>query len=196
MELVRGRTLEQELDVRGPSARGGTTDWRRCLPRAGGGPRGRADTPRRQSTQCHACARRPNHLDGLRRRDGDGRRSICGGHRRDTCIPGPGSLCGSTGVTAVGYLLVGVLLFHLASGSYPFRGSNRFEIQEAQNKGQIRRLRDLRPDLPEGFVRVVERCLSVDPQQRYQTAGELETRCWDQWGSNPVPSPLPRPDAR
>jgi hypothetical protein len=36
-------------------------------------------------------------------------------------------------------------------------------------------LRDARPDLPDGFVQVVERALASNPKQRYQTAGEFET---------------------
>src|SRR4030095_6070549 len=35
-------------------------------------------------------------------------------------------------------------------------------------------LRDLRPDLPEAFVRVVERALDSDPSRRQRSAGDLE----------------------
>ena len=37
-----------------------------------------------------------------------------------------------------------------------------------------RPLRDLRPDVPEGFVRAVERALDSDPARRYRSIGELE----------------------
>jgi hypothetical protein len=37
-----------------------------------------------------------------------------------------------------------------------------------------RRLRDVRPDLPDAFIHVVERATAERPQQRHQTAGELE----------------------
>jgi TolB-like protein/cytochrome c-type biogenesis protein CcmH/NrfG len=36
------------------------------------------------------------------------------------------------------------------------------------------RLRDARADLPTGFVRVVERAIAADPQERYATAGAFE----------------------
>src|SRR5262249_7129367 len=41
-------------------------------------------------------------------------------------------------------------------------------------EGQRLRLRDVRPDLPTEFVRIVERAVDPDPAKRYGTAGELE----------------------
>lgn len=71
---------------------------------------------------------------------------------------------------------LGVLLFYLAAGSYPVEGDSGTQIrrQHAAAAGR-RRLRDVRPDLPEAFIRVVERATAPDPAQRYQSAGELET---------------------
>ncbi len=79
----------------------------------------------------------------------------------------------SAGPTSDIYSL-GVLLYHLVSGRYPVEGSNRSEIERAHREQRRTRLRDVRADLPEGFVQVVERALTSDPAQRYQTAGELE----------------------
>ena len=68
---------------------------------------------------------------------------------------------------------VGVLLFFLVTGEYPA------EIKgiSAETADQIARTRrslvDLRPDLPDGFSRAIERCLSVDPAARYPSAGQL-----------------------
>jgi serine/threonine protein kinase len=69
---------------------------------------------------------------------------------------------------------LGVLLFHLVSDRYPVEGTNRSEIQRAHLERRRLWLRDARPDLPEAFVRVVERALASDRAQRYQSAGELE----------------------
>lgn len=69
---------------------------------------------------------------------------------------------------------LGVLLFHLVSDQYPVQGTSRREIQRAHADRRRLWLRDLRPDLPDAFVRVVERALAADRTQRYQTAGELE----------------------
>jgi TolB-like protein/Tfp pilus assembly protein PilF len=70
---------------------------------------------------------------------------------------------------------VGVLLFWLVSGLYPVPGSTSTEIRAAAGQGgQRRRLRDERPELPTGFVAVVERALALNPRDRFATAGELE----------------------
>lgn len=66
---------------------------------------------------------------------------------------------------------LGVLIFHLVSGAYPVEGRTKNKILEAHQRHERRRLRDLRPDLPDAFVRVVERALAEDPKARYQTAG-------------------------
>lgn len=68
---------------------------------------------------------------------------------------------------------VGVLLFHLVTGSYPVRGETLEDVARAHAQGDPRRLRDLRPDLPEAFVGVVERALEPDPARRFQNAGEM-----------------------
>jgi serine/threonine-protein kinase len=66
---------------------------------------------------------------------------------------------------------LGVLIFHLVSAVYPIEGGSKDQIRGAHETHERRRLRDLRPDLPDAFVRVVERAVAVDPKVRYQTAG-------------------------
>ncbi len=70
---------------------------------------------------------------------------------------------------------LGVLLFYLATGSYPVGGSSRTEI-ERHHAAHAQRwlLRDLRPDLPDAFIRVVDRATAERPADRFQSAGELE----------------------
>ena len=43
-----------------------------------------------------------------------------------------------------------------------------------QERGERKRLHDLRPDLSEGFVQVVERALEANPAQRYASVGALQ----------------------
>jgi serine/threonine-protein kinase len=70
---------------------------------------------------------------------------------------------------------LGVLLFYLATGSYPVQGQTSADIERHHEACEPRRLlRDVRPDLPESFIRVVERATAERPQDRYQTAGEFE----------------------
>ena len=69
---------------------------------------------------------------------------------------------------------MGVLLYHLVTGSYPVRGRSVAELKQLHRQRKMRLLRDERPELPEAFVQVVERALAQDPQQRFETAGQLE----------------------
>jgi serine/threonine-protein kinase len=69
---------------------------------------------------------------------------------------------------------LGVLLFHLVTDAYPVNGRDLDEIARAHRTGDRRRLADSRPDLPDGFVRVVERALAPTPELRYQSAGAMQ----------------------
>ena len=84
---------------------------------------------------------------------------------------------------------LGVLLFHLVSGAYPVSGTDRIEIQRGHEEGRRTRLRDIRPDLPAGFVHAVESALAPDPKRRYQTAGEFEHALMSE-GVHPLPRPI------
>ena len=87
---------------------------------------------------------------------------------------------------------LGVLLYHLVSGAYPVSGTNRIEIQRGHEEGRRKRLRDIRPDLPPGFVHAVESALAPDPQRRYQTAGDFEHALMSE-GVIPPPRPIRKP---
>jgi eukaryotic-like serine/threonine-protein kinase len=69
---------------------------------------------------------------------------------------------------------LGVLLYRMVTREYPVDGADRSQIERAHREGRVKRLRDVRPDLPGGFIQTVERALSPDPAARPQTAGELE----------------------
>ena len=69
---------------------------------------------------------------------------------------------------------VGVLLYHMVTGDYPVSGLTIEEVCEAHQVHQVRLLRDLRPDLPDSFIRIVEQALAPDPAQRFATAGQFE----------------------
>jgi Protein kinase domain len=68
---------------------------------------------------------------------------------------------------------VGVLLYYLVTGSYPVTGSSLDSLADAHAKGERRRLRDERPDLPASFVAIVERAIDQDPNGRFATAGDF-----------------------
>jgi serine/threonine-protein kinase len=70
----------------------------------------------------------------------------------------------------------GVLLYHLVTGRFPVEGGSPRAVAEAHERGVRRRLRDERPDLPEGFIALVERAIDPEPARRFATAGELEAK--------------------
>lgn len=68
---------------------------------------------------------------------------------------------------------LGVLLFFLLTASHPVRGGTMEEIARAHATGQRRYLGDLRADLPERLLAVVDRALEPQPSDRYQSCGEM-----------------------
>src|SRR4051812_43060734 len=69
---------------------------------------------------------------------------------------------------------LGVLLYHIVTGSYPIAADSLEAAEVAHQRGQRNRLRDVRPDLPTEFVHIVERAMHPDLGERYGSAGELE----------------------
>ena len=68
---------------------------------------------------------------------------------------------------------VGVLLFFVTTGEYPVAGQSMLELSLAHQRGERRLLADRRPDLPDGFVRAVERALAPSHQNRPASAGAM-----------------------
>ena len=69
---------------------------------------------------------------------------------------------------------VGVVLFHLLTGRYPYSAEEIDQLRNAHAECARVYLRDLRPDLAPNFVHVLERALEADPAKRYASAGEME----------------------
>jgi tRNA A-37 threonylcarbamoyl transferase component Bud32/tetratricopeptide (TPR) repeat protein len=69
---------------------------------------------------------------------------------------------------------LGVLLYHMATGSFPVRAQSLHSLRKAHESGS-RALRDARPDFPKWLTDIVDRALSRDPADRYQTAAGFET---------------------
>ena len=69
---------------------------------------------------------------------------------------------------------LGVLLFFLLTATVPVHAPGVRELKSAHARRAKKRLRDVRPDLPEAVVQVIERATAHDSSERYQTMGELE----------------------
>ena len=67
----------------------------------------------------------------------------------------------------------GVMLYHLVTGQYPVEGRTLRAIAAQLAEGLVVQLRDRRPDLPEPFLRSVEKATALDAESRYTSAGEL-----------------------
>src|SRR5687768_3591096 len=79
----------------------------------------------------------------------------------------PEILAGEPATARTDIYAVGVLLYYLVTGTFPVRGASFAALAEAHARGERRRLRDGRPDLPDSFVAIVERALAADPIRRF-----------------------------
>jgi serine/threonine-protein kinase len=83
--------------------------------------------------------------------------------------------CGRPATALSDIYSLGVVLFRLVTTAYPRKVVARFgDLAEPHEAGPLLSLRDLRPELPDSFVAVVERALARDPCERPQTAGSLQ----------------------
>jgi len=172
MELIEGRTLEEELRERGPMA------WR--------------EAGRIGIALCEALD--AVHDAGLLHRDlkaqnvlheASGRIVLAdfgAGRALVTDPPDQVDVAGTplylapevfagrhADVTSDVYSL-GVLIFHLLTGSYPVRGRNIADVREAHHQGRRSSLREAHSRVPATFAAAVDRALAVDPADRHLTA--------------------------
>ena len=68
---------------------------------------------------------------------------------------------------------LGVVLFQLLTGEWPFEAEAMPELVLKVVTDPPRSLAAIRPEVPQGLVEVVERCLKKPPAERYANAAEL-----------------------
>jgi len=176
MEFVRGRTLEAELAERGPFAA--------------------EDLAHIGIELCHALA--AVHDAGLVHRDvkapnvmreasgrivlgdfGTGRELEAEPPQRTELAGTPVYLApevfgGHSASRASDVYSLGVLLFHLATGTYPVGSRSLDGLRAAHAEGRRVLLQNERPDLPRALAAAIDRSLEPDPLQRYESAGAFE----------------------
>src|SRR4051812_8070745 len=81
-----------------------------------------------------------------------------------------------------------VLLFYLVTGEFPVAAPSLSELRRAHAAGVRKLLRDLRPDLPSAFVRVVDNVLAAAPANRPDSAGAFEALLETSTGIGDVPA--------
>ena len=68
---------------------------------------------------------------------------------------------------------IGVLLFHVLTGSFPVRATVASELRRAHERGDRQPVLDARHDVPADLAAVVDRAVDPDPGRRFSTAAEL-----------------------
>ena len=68
---------------------------------------------------------------------------------------------------------VGVVMFHLVTGKFPFEGESDGEIFASIIEKPAALLRTVKPDAPEDLEKVIAKCLSRKLEERYQNVGEV-----------------------
>jgi Tol biopolymer transport system component len=68
---------------------------------------------------------------------------------------------------------LGVLLYQLAVGEYPFAGVRSTELLASILKDSPRPVQEARPALPGQLGRILDRCLEKEPRRRFQSALDL-----------------------
>ncbi len=68
---------------------------------------------------------------------------------------------------------LGILAFELFTGQLPFAGKSAQETMIARLRGSPAKLRDLRAELPTKLEALIQRCLAIDPAERFPSMSEL-----------------------
>jgi tetratricopeptide (TPR) repeat protein len=68
---------------------------------------------------------------------------------------------------------LGVLAYEMATRQRPFLGASSVEISSSILRDTPKSVTELRADLPTGFQKILERCLTKEVAERYGTAREL-----------------------
>lgn len=68
---------------------------------------------------------------------------------------------------------VGVLLYHMVTGAFPFEGNSFLELATAILQSEPTELSRLLPDVPPELVTVIQRALQKDRADRYPSAGKM-----------------------
>lgn len=68
---------------------------------------------------------------------------------------------------------LGLILYEAVTGDIPFNSESFSQMMLARIKGKARNPRELNPDIPDYFARIILRCLEPDPNRRYASAREI-----------------------
>ena len=173
MEFVKGRTLEQILEqgtVLNPSE---TVSIGRELCRAVSAVHGAGLLHR--DIKAHNVMRSEDGRIALmdfgtgRKLDEDASLDLAG----TPLYLAPEVLLGQQATTQSDVYSLGVVLFHLVTGSYPVQGRTVREIRGAHEGGQRTAVQVVRPNVPPKLARIIDRAIEPRPERRYESADAL-----------------------
>lgn len=67
----------------------------------------------------------------------------------------------------------GVTCYHMFAGQPPFRGNSPIDVAYQHVHGTPQALSEIRPDLPAELCAIIAKMMAKEPQDRYQSAGEI-----------------------
>jgi len=86
----------------------------------------------------------------------------------------------------------GALLYEMATGKRAFEGSSQASLIASILKEEPRSVSELQPMSPPMLERIIKQCLAKDPDNRWQTAGDLKrSLLWISEGDSQIGIPIP-----
>ena len=116
--------------------------------------------------------RRSHRADGLRHRE-DPRRRRASSLAGTPLYLAPELFADAAPSVASDVYSIGVLLYHLLTGSYPVRAPDIHGLRLAHQRGDATPVREARPEVPLKLANVIDRATDVDPTRRPTTAEAL-----------------------
>ena len=85
----------------------------------------------------------------------------------------PEQILGKETTPRVDVYSLGATLYYMLSGRMPVKGRNHVEVASVVLEGRIPSLARIAPDVPGAVAGIVDRCMRVEPMERYSSAEEL-----------------------
>ena len=179
MELIEGRTLDRILETSGRSGAAELVSW--------GGDLCRALAAVHRAGIIHQDLKAQNVM-----REEGGRIVLMdfGGRAGTPRYMAPELLRREPATPQSDLYALGILLYHLATGTFPTDARTMHELQAAHASGTLKPVLDARPDLPPRLAAIIDRAIDPDPARRWASAGDMERALRAETGSEPViPAP-------